>query len=161
VEFPKIAAEVWESGNIENQQRAKKLQGELERVGTLKKKLLSLYVEGKVEEADYQSANTGYAKQIGDLERQLLDATNYAASTAAFVRFAELQLSDLSSLRKMADDGQRRRVQTILFRGGVSYSQKTNSLNPGNPALFNVLRSLSDERVALASPTGFEPVLPP
>ena len=41
---------------IDNQQRGKKLQVDLEKVRTLKKKLLSLYVEGKVEEADYQCA---------------------------------------------------------------------------------------------------------
>jgi hypothetical protein len=52
-------------------------------------------------------------------------------------------------------------AQTILFRGGVFYSQKTNSLNPRKSELFNVLLSLRGEKVALASPTGFEPVLPP
>ena len=161
VEFPKLAAQVWEAGMNENRQRAKKLQADLEKIRTLKKKLLSLYLEEKVEEADFQSANIDYAEQIMDLERELRDVTDNTGTTAAFVRFAELQLNDLPSLWKLADDDHRRRVQTILFRGGIFYSQKTNSLNPGKPALFNVLQNLTGENVALASPTGFEPVLPP
>jgi hypothetical protein len=123
VEFPKIAVEVWQRGKSDAQDRAKKLQVELDQAGTLKKKLLPAYLGGKVEEADYQSANADYKKQIADLERQFRVTTYSVVSTAAFLRFAELHLSDLSLLWKLADDDQRRRVQTILFRGGVLYSQ--------------------------------------
>ena len=161
VEFPRIAAHLWDARKGNAQQCAKKARAELEKIRILKKKLLTVYLEGKVDETDYQSANTDYAKQIAALERQIREAMDYSSHSAAFVRFAELQLTDLSSLWKSADDDQRRRVQTILFRGGIFYSPKTKSLNPHNSTLFSVLESASRGEVALASPTGFEPVLPP
>ena len=81
---------------------------------------------------DCQQASADYSNQITDAERQLRDLTSRATNAGAFVRFAELHLKDLSSLWQMANDDQKRRVQTILFRGGFAYSQKTKSLNPGN-----------------------------
>jgi hypothetical protein len=60
-----------------------------------------------------------------------------------------------------ANDDQRRLVQTILFNKGLAYSAKTKSLNPDNSTLFNVLQEMNPENLRLASPTGFEPVLPP
>jgi len=102
-----------------------------------------------------------YSRQITELERQLRELTEIGASTESFVAFAELQLSDLAALWQAANDDQRRRVQTILFNKGLAYSAKTKSLNPDNSTLFNLLQEMNPENLRLASPTGFEPVLPP
>ena len=44
---------------------------------------------------------------------------------------------------------------------GLAYSAKTKSLNSDNSTLFNLLQEMNPENLRLASPTGFEPVLPP
>ncbi len=160
-EFPKIAVRVWEAGKGDAELKTKKASAQVEKLKALKKKLLTSYLEGKVPEADYQEATADYTSQMAVWERELRDLSGVTASTDAFVGFAELQLSDLSGLWKAANDDQRRRVQTILFNKGLSYSAKTKSLNPDNSTLFNVLQQMNPKNLRLASPTGFEPVLPP
>jgi hypothetical protein len=132
-----------------------------EKIITLKKRLLQGYLDGRITDDDYQPANTEYASKIAEYECQLRELADIGASTEAFVSFAELQLNDLSGLWKMADDEQRRRVQTILFRDGLAYSSEAKSLNPDNSTLFSVLEQMNTGNLRLASPTGFEPVLPP
>ena len=160
-EFPKIAARVCEEGQGDAQAKAKKISAQLDKLKVMKKKLLASYLKSKVSEDDYREATADYSRQITDLERQLRELTEISASTEAFVSFAELQLSDLAGLWQAANDDQRRRVQTIRFREGLAYSPKTRSLNPDNSTLFSVLQELNPENLRLASPTGFEPVLPP
>jgi hypothetical protein len=54
-----------------------------------------------------------------------------------------------------------RRVQNLLFSDGLLYTKDSDFLNTSKPSLFNVLEEISTEKGILASPTGFEPVLPP
>ena len=152
---------MWEAGQGDAQAKAKKVSGQLDKIKALKKKLLEGYLEEKISEDDYQQATADYSRQIADLERQLRELSNISASTDAFVSFADLQLSDQASLWQAANDDQRRRVQTILFNKGLAYSSKTKSLNPDNSTLFSVLQEMNPKNLRLASPTGFEPVLPP
>ena len=160
-QFPRIAARVWEAGQADAQARLKKIGAELEKARMLKKKLLTGYLEGKIADDDYQRATADYSQQIAELERQLRELSNVIASTDTFVRFANLHLTDLSRLWMVASDEQRRRVQTILFREDLAYFPKTKSLNPGKNTLFSVLEQMNPKNLRLASPTGFEPVLPP
>jgi site-specific DNA recombinase len=97
-EFPKIATRVWEAGQSDVQAKAKRTAAHIEKLKTMKKRLLEGYLESKVQENDYQEATADYSRQITDLERQLREFTEISASTEAFVSFAELQLSDLASL---------------------------------------------------------------
>src|ERR1035438_437460 len=110
VEFPKIAAQVWDASQNSAQLRMKKIQGELDKVRGLKKKLLTGYLEGKVPEDDYAPATADYSRQIAELERQLRDTIDLTARADDFVSFAQLQLSDLPNLWAIANDDQRRRV---------------------------------------------------
>jgi hypothetical protein len=43
----------------------------------------------------------------------------------------------------------------------LHYSAEAGILNRPKSSLFGILNALSDEKGLLASPTGFEPVLPP
>jgi sigma-54 interacting transcriptional regulator/recombinase/recombinase-like zinc beta ribbon protein len=120
VEFPKIAARVWEEGQGDAQAKAKKISAQLDKLKVIKKKLLASYLESKVPEDDYQEATADCSRQITDLERQLRDLTEIRASTEAFVSFAELQLSDLADLWQAANDDHCRPVQTIFLHEGVT-----------------------------------------
>jgi len=78
-----------------------------------------------------------------------------------FLRFVELSLIDIAVVWEQAAPTRRQTVQTLLFEDGLTYDQQSNSLNHPNPCLFNVLEQVTTENFLLASPTGFEPVLPP
>jgi hypothetical protein len=78
-----------------------------------------------------------------------------------FVRFAELLLMDIARAWQIAKPEQRQRVQNLLFHDGLQYSPESGILNRSKSCLFTALEQLSDKNGLLASPTGFEPVLPP
>ena len=94
------------------------------------------------------------------LERQLRETT-LASGATGFLRFCDVYLADIAGLWQRAQDDQRRRVQTLLFNNGLLYSGKAKKFEPAESTLFNVLERMNPANLRLASPTGFEPVLPP
>jgi len=82
-------------------------------------------------------------------------------SLDAFVRFANALLLDVASAwqRARGEDGVR--VQNLLFHDGLRYSAELENFKHLNPCLFGAMEEMSGKNWWLASPTGFEPVLPP
>ena len=70
-------------------------------------------------------------------------------------------LVDIAVAWLKAGAEQRQRVQNLLFSDGVLYSEHSGFLNTSKPSLFMTLEEISTENEMLASPTGFDPVLPP
>ena len=68
---------------------------------------------------------------------------------------------DIGAAWQNASPEQRQRVQTLLFSDGLLYSKEAGFLNTSKPSLFTMLEQMNTENGLLASPTGFEPVLPP
>ena len=160
-EFPKVAARVWAAQQESAEKNSHKLSTRLQEQKRLKSELLRAKLRGEVSQDDYQQANGEFAREIADLERQLREIGAASTSADAFMQFCELSLADLAGLWQRASDGQKRRVQTLLFKTTLAYSSITKSLNPGNTSLFRMLEQMNPKNLGLASPTGFEPVLPP
>ena len=55
---------------------------------------------------------------------------------------------------------QKQRLQRVFFPNGVTYTKDGFGTATSN-CFFSMLRGVSNEKATLASPTGFEPVLPP
>ena len=160
-ELPKMAAKIWAERRGEAANAAKKLTAQLDKQKRLKRDLLEAKLQGEVSQEDYQQFNAEFSREIGDLERELREINPDDTDAAAFICMAELAMMDLGSLWQRASDDQRRRVQTLLFKTGLFYSPKLRSLNPCETTLFSDLQKMNPENLRLASPTGFEPVLPP
>ena len=79
----------------------------------------------------------------------------------AFVQFAKAMLLDIGEAWRLAGAEQKQRVQNFLFQNGLRYSQKLRKFEHLNPCLFNTMEEIGYKGWYLASPTGFEPVLPP
>ena len=77
------------------------------------------------------------------------------------MRFTELHLLDIAHALQIAGPESRQRVQYLLFADGLYYSPEAGIFNRSKSSLFSMLQATSDEKGLLASPTGFEPVLPP
>ena len=56
--------------------------------------------------------------------------------------------------------GQKQRLQRMSFPDGSTYSEDGFG-TPASNCFLSLLLGVSDENTTLASPTGFEPVLPP
>jgi DNA invertase Pin-like site-specific DNA recombinase len=160
-EFPKIAAKVWAQKQGDSQAETERLKAQLEDRKFLKSELLKAKLRGEVSQADYEEANRGYSEDVSMIQEQLaiLDASR--VNFDAFVRFSELMLSDIAGAWQKANADQRQRVQNLLFQGGIHYSSERGFLNRSNHSLFSMLEENTTENGMLASPTGFEPVLPP
>ena len=98
---------------------------------------------------------------IAEIELKLRSAQSDKATTETLVRFAEPQLMDFAAAWQRARDEQRQTIQALLFSKGLVYSPISKSLNPSSTSLCKMLEQMNPKNLRLASPTGFEPVLPP
>ena len=159
--FPQIAAKVWAKREGDAELQTKRLTEKLDDLRKLKSHLVRDKVRGEVSSADYEEENANLKQEIQIIEQQLEAAASSRASLESFVRFAELMLADVATAWEKAQPEQRQRVQNLLFPEGIRYSPEQGFLNRSKSSLFNMLEQMSTEEGMLASPTGFEPVLPP
>ena len=134
---------------------------ELDEYRALKSELLKSKLRSEVSQSDYLENNAAFTKRISAIEGELKDIESNDAKLESFIRFAELSLMDIGTAWQVASPEQRQKVQNLLFHHGLTYSMTKGFLNHSKSCLFNVLESLSNENLLLASPTGFEPVLSP
>ena len=159
--FPKIAAKAWADRQEATAKETRRLATHLENQKRLKRNLLRAYLDRSIAKADYDEANAEFGAEISVTEMELQAIDSKRGNQDAFIRFAELHLIDIAGAWQIAGDEQRRRVQSLLFNGGLQYSKERGILNHSNSSLFSMLAMTNDGNELLASPTGFEPVLPP
>jgi hypothetical protein len=160
-QFPKIAAKVWTKKQGDTKRETTRHMARLEEQKRLKRELLKAMLGGRISDAEYSEANAEFATEIAVTEQELQALSSNRATQDAFVRFAELQLVDLANVWRIASPEQRQRVQNLLFEGGLHYSSEAGILNRSNASLFSTLEAMTDKKVLLASPMGFEPMLSP
>ena len=155
--FPKIAARVWKAKQGSSDLLFKKLSSQLEEQKKLKSNLVILRVKGDVTQDEFEEAKSAITKKIYELEDKLkaLDSTRSTADS--FVKFAELQLTDMAHVWRIASSEQRERVQNLLFQDGLEYSPESGFLNPSKPCLFNALEAVDFQKVSLVEAAGVEP----
>jgi hypothetical protein len=127
-----------------------------------KRRLLKLLMDEKISQTTYTESEEEYSEGIKFAEQELRSLQSRGEKQDEFFRFAaEFRSVNMAAAWEQAGPEQKRRVQTLLFEDGLSYSKKTKSLNPDNSSLFRALEVLVGSESMLASPTGFEPVLSP
>jgi site-specific DNA recombinase len=149
-----------EQGDVKKE--TQRLEAKLEELKREKRELLKLLMGKKISDATYAEAEIEYSDGIKSAERELRSLQSQGDIQDEFLGFiAEFLSVDMAATWQKATPEQKTRVQTFLFEGGLSYSQKTRSLNTSNSSLFSILEVFSGSESLLASPTGFEPVLSP
>ena len=159
--FPGVAEKVWTSRQDDGQSTARKLSILLEERKRMKSELLRSKLRGEVSLADYAQATEEFDREIIGLEGQLEAASAIRLTLDAFLRFAKVMLLDIAGVWKQAAGDQKVRVQNLLFQGGLRFSQELRDFKHLNPCLFSTIEVITGKDWWLASPTGFEPVLPP
>jgi site-specific DNA recombinase len=120
LEFPKIAAEVWQEQQGSTEKQKRKLTAKLEDQKKLKSELLRAKLKGQVEQADYEQGNAEFTREIAETERALRETDAAQANSDAFLRFAELQLLDVEGAWLIATPEERERVRNLLFQDGLT-----------------------------------------
>ena len=159
--FPKVAAKVWAEKQGDSERDLRRLNARLEEQKSTKSGLIKMRMHGEITLDEFDEAKANCVNEIARIESEIREINSRRDAADSFVQFAELQLLDIAKAWQIANPEQRQRVQNLLFKDGLQYSQKSGILNPSNSSLFSVLKSLSCEKALLASPTGFEPVLSP
>ena len=78
----------------------------------------------------------------------------------AVLAFAESALSDIVRLWETASADEKQRLQAVMFPEGVTFDGQ-NIRTAATCLAFTKLPAFGGLQDGLASPTGFEPVLPP
>jgi hypothetical protein len=99
--------------------------------------------------------------EVSEVNAALREIENNEEQIEGLLDFAESVLRDPAAMWAKASLDQRQRLQTVLFPDGLTYSHTEGFGTAQAPSFFNVLQAMGEENSSLASPTGFEPVLPP
>jgi site-specific DNA recombinase len=161
-EMSRADRDAWVDQQGDVAKETRRLQTTLEELKGEKRKILKLLMDGRISDITYTESESEYSGSIRSAEQELRSLQSRGGDQEAFLKFAdEFRSVNMATAWQMATPDQKERVQTFLFEGGLSYSQKTKSLNPSNSSLFSALEVLRGTESSLASPTGFEPVLSP
>jgi hypothetical protein len=158
-EMSRADRDAWVDQQGDVAKETRRLQTTLEELKGEKRKILKLLMDGRISDLTYTESESEYSDSIRSAEQELRSLQSSGGDQEAFLKFAtEFRSVNMATAWQMATPDQKKRVQTFLFEGGLSYSQKTKSLNPSNQSLFSALGVLSGSESSLASPTGFAPV---
>jgi site-specific DNA recombinase len=156
------AVKRWTDRKGDVEKETVRLEANLQELKMYRRELLKSKLKKEISDATYQEAETEYSYGIISAEQELRSLRSRSVNQEAFLRFVdEFRSVDMAAAWKLAGPESKRRVQTFLFSGGLTYSDETRNLNPPNSSLFICLEVLYGPESSLASPTGFEPVLSP
>jgi hypothetical protein len=156
-DFPKIAARVWDAKQGSSEREAKKLTLELEELKKRKLNLLTMRTNNEISREEFEEARATFQKRIYEIEEVLQILASNRATAGSFVRFAELQLTDMANVWHIASHEQRERVQNLLFEGGLDYSPEKGFLNRSKSSLFYALETIDIQKANLVDAVGIEP----
>jgi site-specific DNA recombinase len=160
-EFPSIAAKVWteKQGDVEKQE--KKLKARLDEQKQLRRALRDALLRGTITAEQFKEGDAEFGGEIAVTEQEIRALGTQRDTLDAFIRFAEIHLTDVAEAWEIAAPEQRQRVQNLLFQDGLLYSPEQGILNRSNSSLFSMLEATKSKKVLLVSPMGFEPMLSP
>ena len=115
-------------------------------------------MEGEISKDEFEEANSKFRDDIYTIEEKLQALHSTRATSESFVRFAELQLTDMAHVWRIASPEQRERVQNLLFESGLDYSSELGFLNRSESSLFNALETVDSRKVSLVDLIGIEPM---
>src|SRR5215467_11733085 len=106
----KNCCEGWTEKQANSERYADRLRRRLEERKRLKGELLKAKRQGEVFQADYEEANGEFTAEIANMDQQLQSLTSNRSTVDAFVRFAELHLTDMARAWEIAGPEERQRV---------------------------------------------------
>jgi hypothetical protein len=137
------------------------MQDRLEETRHRRRQLLESMLDKKISDETYREADADYGRQIVVTEEEIRALSSLQITRDQCLQFDQLLMANIAGAWELASPDQRQAVQTLLFSDGLSYSPAKGILNRSKASLFNTLEFMRFKKVSLASPTGFEPVLPP
>jgi len=132
----------------------------LEELADRKNRLVDALLDGRIDQKTYDGRVDRLQVEIAEAESHLRDVDLENIDIEAVLNFAERLLSAPAQLWLEASLEQKQRLQQVFFPHGVTFSDGGFGTNLSG-LLFSAVQPKTEVESNLASPTGFEPVLPP
>ena len=158
--FKEIVRQVWKQKVAGSESVLRAAKGKLAELENRKNRLVDFLLEGRLDQQTYDEQTMRLRGEIETAERELREADLEQMDLEAVLAFAEKLVERPRQLWLESTLEQKQRLQRVFFPDGVKYTKEGFGTAVSN-SFFSVLRDVSEQKATLASPTGFEPVLPP
>ena len=155
-----IVRQAWKQKVAASESILRAAKGKLAELENLKNRLVDFLLERRLDQQTYDEQTVRLRSEIESAERELREADSQHIDVEAVLAFAERLVDPPRQLWLESTLEQKQRLQRVFFPDGVTYTKAGFGTVPTN-CFFTALRGISGEKATLASPTGFEPVLPP
>ena len=125
-----------------------------------KQLLIDALLDRKIDQTTYDQQLEKLKADLETAEVRLANAELEQIDIEAVLAYAEEILLHASSLWSKSPLDDKQRLQSVFFPKGVTFSEEGCG-TAESPSIFSMLTETAAQKSSLASPTGFEPVLPP
>lgn len=132
----------------------------MEELTERKNRLVEFLLGGHLDQQTYEEQVQRLNSEIQRAKDRFTEADMECADVEAVIEFAERLVERPKQLWVESSLEQKQRLQRVFFPDGVTYTADGFGTAVTN-SFFKVFQMFSVEKVSLASPTRFEPVLPP
>jgi site-specific DNA recombinase len=159
--FREIVDSVWQQRREEYRGSEALARQEVQRLKERKQRLIDAVVDKVISQSVYEEQVEAVEEKLLFANAAVRDAEVDTLEIETLMRFAETALTEIGRMWLDADVEHRLVIQRVVFPEGLDYSADGGFGTPLTGCLFSSLGDVAEAIESLASPTGFEPVLPP
>ena len=158
--YQAIVEDVWEQRTRDAQVMRRGLERQLEDLAARRDKLerAFIYLES-IDEETFERQRRRLEDEIADVELEIVSSSTETIDLKSVLGFAERVMTGASTMWLHGTPAQRLGLQTAVFPAGLEFDGESFGTVETNPA-FRWLQEIQEGNPVLATPTGFEPVLP-
>ena len=158
--FSEIVRDVWLTKHEDIVKEQKRIETQISELGERKKKVRRLFIDGALSKTDYEEERSEIDNKVEMLTVDLGEFEIEQADINGCVDYCRNFLLNCTELWENADVDLKQLFQSFVFPQGIEYFQGEFE-TPITSLVFNVLQEKYAIKSHLASPRGFEPLLPP
>jgi len=151
---------VWEQRQANSKALVQTATQKLSELSWRKSRVVDLLVDERIDQQMYEQQTQRLDDEIETAQQQLRDAEYEEMDVEALLNFVRGVIKHPSKLWLQSGLEQKQRLQKVFSPSGLTYSPEGFGTVPSS-SFFNILSEFGEENSQLASPTGFEPLLPP
>jgi site-specific DNA recombinase len=158
--FKEVVRQVWKAKQASSQSLLRAAKTKLVELRLRKDRLVDFLLNSRLDQATYDEQLLRLNAEVRETEEELIRAHAETLDVEAVLTFAEKLVERPDCLWSESALEQKQRLQQVFFPQGLSFTHEGFGTDANN-SFFKVLGAFQVKKSHLASPTGFEPVLPP
>ena len=158
--FSEVVRHAWKQKQSMVEAILRGSKAEIEALRGRKNKLVDLLVDSRIDQQTYNEQIRRLTVEIEGAEEISRAVSLEHLDVEAVLAFAEKVVKQHQRLWMESSVEQKQKLQKVFFRDGLTVTN-TGFGTASSNALFGMLGHVPTGEATLASPTGFEPVLPP